>query len=152
MRLIPVSRRSEEHARILYELLRQRPPEACVSHKSMPTFDAHLEFVRAHPYYDWCLIETGEGPYIIAGSVFISMPARPSVVGDELHVELFPDYRGEGLAAEALKMMMARHPRRRYIANVAPGNEASRALFERLGFRHCQNTLELLMGPGHDSA
>ena len=147
MKLIPVDRYSQAHRDVLWALLKSRPEIACVSHKEMPTRSEHDTFVATHPYHDWCLVDVdGE----IAGSVFISQPARPSVVGDELSIDLFEHFWGYGYATEALTLMMQRHPRDRYIANVAPNNPKSRALFERLGFKHCQDTLELV--GAHDSA
>ena len=39
-----------------------------------------------------------------------------------------------------LTQWMEMHGERRYIANTAPGNEASQALFKSLGFKLCQFT------------
>jgi hypothetical protein len=80
---------------------------------------------------------------ILAGAVFISQPACPSVVGDELSVDILPKYRGSGYAEGALRRMMEKHGPRRFIANVAPENYASMALFKKLGFKLCQYTFEL---------
>ncbi len=145
MKLVPVNPFDELHVTFLFELLRLRPPQAAVSHKKMPTLDQHAEFVSAHPYYDWSLIEIGAGQTMFVGSAFLSQPARPSVVGDELHVEVHPFYRGKGYASQALRMMMQRHPRARYVANVGHINYPSMALFQRLGFTLCQHTFELSM-------
>jgi RimJ/RimL family protein N-acetyltransferase len=76
------------------------------------------------------------------GAVFISHPARPSVVGDELSVDIMPEFRGRGYAEEALRLMIGRHAPRRFVANVAPENYASMALFKKLGFKLCQVTFE----------
>ena len=124
MKLIPVDPNNKEHIDVLYELLKARPAKANVSHKRMPTAVEHEKFVRNHPYHDWCLIEIGGSPWdpipaTLIGSTFISKPAQPSVVGDELHVELFQGYSAYSFATHALKMMMAKHPRSRFIANVA---------------------------------
>ena len=143
MKLVPVDPANKSHVRFLYRLLRSRPAYARVSDKGKTTKSAHAAFVRAHPYFDWCLIEVGKtGSWWdlrkrwprFAGATFISMPAKPSVVGDELHVELLSKYQGQGLASEALLCMMERHPRERYVANVAVGNTPSHELFTKLGF------------------
>ena len=150
MKLITVDPNNKEHVDLLYELLKARPAKANVSHKKMPTREQHEKFVRNHPYHDWCLIEIGGSAWdpiseTIIGSTFISAPAKPSVVGDELHVELFQGYNGYAYGEHALKLMMQKHPRARLIANVAPTNYASMALFAKLGFTECQRTFELIV-------
>ena len=150
MKLVPVDPTNKAHVRFLWRLLRTRPAIARVSHDGKTTWKEHKEFVEWHPYLDWSLIEVGKTGYWwnrrrwsrFAGACFISLPAERSVVGDELHVELLPKYQGRGLAEQALRGMMKRHPRRRYIANVAPTNIASLLFFDRMGFRLCQYTLE----------
>ena len=158
MKLVPVDPNNKSHVRFLWRLLRTRPPYARVSDKGKTTWKQHCFFVATHPYHDWCLIEVAKTGFWwrpwskrwprFAGSVFLSQPARPSVVGDELHVELSAKYRGTGIAAEALYHMMLKHPRQRYIANVATQNAASRKFFEKCGFRHCQDTFEFVVRPG----
>jgi RimJ/RimL family protein N-acetyltransferase len=145
MRLIPVDPKNETHVRFLYELFLSRPDDAKISCKGAPPgYDEHRHFVENHPYADWRLI----GPFelrpatILVGAVFISQPARPSVVGDELSVDILPQYRGNGYAEETLRLMMEKHAPRRFIANVAPENYASMALFKKLGFKLCQVTFE----------
>ena len=147
MRLIPVESDNSTHLKLLWDLLEQRPRIASVSHKTMPTWKEHCAFVAAHPYHDWRLIQIGSSPLeptwgALVGSAFISQPARPSVVGDELSVDLLVPFRGRGYAEAALRMMMELHPRDRYVANVAPTNYASMALFQKLGFSLCQFTFE----------
>ena len=151
MKLVPVSAKSKHHCEILYSLLGKRPDVARVSSRGgMPTFEEHCDFVKNHPYADWCLIDPFvghvdnlSGEPVFVGSVFLSQPARPSVVGDELSVDIFKEYEGRGYARSALEMMMARHGPRRYVANIATTNYASMALFQKLGFTQCQVTFEL---------
>lgn len=156
MRLIPVDPKNEEHVRFLYELFLARPEDAKISSKGAPpTFEEHRQFVENHPYADWSLIEVQDPPSAgdeicwragnggcVVGSVFISQPARPSVVGDELSADLLPSHRGKGYAEQALRLMMEKHGPRRFVANVAPENYASMALFKKLGFLLCQVTFE----------
>ena len=150
MKLVPVDPDNKEHVDVLYDLLQVRPAKANISHKEMPTPEEHRQFVRDHPYHDWCLIQVGGSdwdamPETFIGSTFISQPARPSVVGDELHVEVFQAYKGCGYPEYALKLMMKKHPRSRYIAHTAPTNYISMALFDRLGFVECERTFELIV-------
>jgi RimJ/RimL family protein N-acetyltransferase len=149
MKLIPVDPKNEEHVRFLYELFLARPDDAKISCKGAPpSYDEHRHFVENHPYADWSLVQLSDaswagGPLEFPiGAVFISQPARPSVVGDELSVDILPTYRGMGYAERALSLMMEKHAPRRFIANVAPENYASMALFKKLGFKLCQVTFE----------
>jgi RimJ/RimL family protein N-acetyltransferase len=149
MRLIPVDPKNETHVRFLYELFLSRPEDAKISCKGAPpSYEEHRHFVENHPYADWSLIETWRATNadgmldFFIGAVFISRPARPSVVGDELSVDIHPDFRGSGYAEEALRLMMEKHAPRRFIANVAPENYASMALFKKLGFKLCQVTFD----------
>ena len=159
MRLIPVDPKNETHVRFLYELFLARPEDAKISCKGAPpSYEEHRHFVEDHPYADWMIvgvdcqaldfeIELGrmhvaEMNHLMVGAVFISQPARPSVVGDELSVDIQPEFRGSGYAEKALRLMMEKHGPRRFIANVAPENYASMALFKKLGFNLCQVTFD----------
>jgi hypothetical protein len=41
----------------LYDLLLQRNPDANISHKKMPTYEEHVNFVKSSPYSKWYIIE-----------------------------------------------------------------------------------------------
>lgn len=149
MKLIPVDPDNEEHVNVLWELFQSRPDHARVSSKGHETtFQRHRLFVRNHPYADWRLIfidpadvSGSYGPPI--GSIYLSQPAQPSIHGDELGVDILIEYQGHGHAERALRLMMAKHGPRRYLAHVANENYASMALFSKLGFRQCQVTFEV---------
>ena len=161
MKLIPVDPKNEEHVRFLYDLFLARPEDAKISCKGAPpSYEEHRQFVENHPYADWSLVEIYVSQPaswdmmmppgaeilqpVVIGAVFISQPARPSVVGDELSVDILPKFRGIGYAGEALRLMMEKHSPRRFIANVAPENYASMALFKKLDFKLCQFTFDRL--------
>jgi len=131
MRLVSVYR-VKEAASILYELLKCRPPEANISHRQMPTFRQHQRFVRSVPYNAWHLIQVGDD---WAGAIYLSR-------ANEIGVFLFPPYRGSKLAPEAIRQLMVKHPRERYLANISPTNPASLWMFRRLGFLPLQHTYE----------
>ena len=136
MKLIPIEDRSDA-AHILWDLLAQRSPEQNISHKEMPSWDDHVSFVRNHPYAFWALIETASG---IVGAIYLSKPGGPSVPGNEIGIDIFSWAQGQGHGTEAVKLLMEMHGPLRFIANTAPGNEASQALFKSLGFRLVQFT------------
>lgn len=58
-------KKNDEHAQVLYELLKQKKHK--ISHKSLPTYAEHVNFVVAHPYRIWYLIKVN-GKYI--GSIY----------------------------------------------------------------------------------
>ena len=117
---------------VLYRLLEDRNPEVNISHREMPSWDAHCAFVASRPYAAWYLVEA-EGERV--GAVYLTRT-------DEIGVFIFRARQGCGQGKRAVLMLMERHPRERYLANINPANGHSIALFRRLGFRHIQETYE----------
>lgn len=115
---------------ILWDLLEERPAEANISHKAMPTADEHLDFVSHHPYKVWFLIKRGTE---WVGAAYLTR-AR------ELGVAVFKDYQGQGIGRWAVGEMRRRFPDKPMLANVAPGNEKSAAFFRKQGFALIQHT------------
>jgi len=116
---------------ILWNLMEERKPHESISHKRMPSWVEHVKFVRSRPYADWQLINEG-----IVGAVYLTHQ-------NEIGIGIFRSCQGRGFGTEAVGAMMAKHGPRRYLANINPQNAKSIALFERLGFRLCQQTYEL---------
>lgn len=154
MKLIPVDPANEEHLRVLYDLLAERPKEASISHKKMPTWEAHVAFVaraidygfgigrtqliRRGQYLDWCLLqeEHGARAYTWIGAVYLTKQ-------NEIGISVFKYAQGKGFGSAAVGAMMDKHGARRYLANVNPANEPSRKMFEKLGFKLIQHTYAL---------
>lgn len=122
----------EGDIRFLYHLLAARPDYANISHKELPTWEEHIAFVIGQPYHAWYVI-LSEGAR--AGACYLSKR-------DEVGIHLLDAFQGKGLAREAVRNLMKRHERVRYLANIAPANERSIQLFSDLGFRACQVTME----------
>ena len=131
MELSPITGTSGECA-FLYQLLIERPAEACISHKVMPTYDAHCDFVDSYPYSAWYLVVDGG---LSVGAIYLSML-------DEIGIAISREMQGRGYAQAAIMALMAKHPRKRYFANVAPGNAVSHKLFGRIG-KIIQETYEI---------
>ena len=53
----------------LYELLKQRDPRANISHKKMPSFKQHENFIRSKPYSKWYIIQSSKND---VGSIYLS--------------------------------------------------------------------------------
>jgi RimJ/RimL family protein N-acetyltransferase len=138
----------------LYELIQEREPEVNISHRDMPTFEQHRQFVTRRPYRFWYLIEySPDTPeLVIAGYVAPIFAGYVSATHDnEIGIVLRGEFRGHGLGPDAVRMLIEKHrpnpaePSVRngnWLANVAPANERSRRMFEGLGFRKIQETFE----------
>ena len=116
----------------LYQLLKERPPVANISHREMPTWEEHKRFVGSHPYEAWYLIADRDD---VVGTVYLTR-------ADEIGISIFEKYQGRGHARLAITALIKAHPRERYLANISPRNDSSLSLFKRLGFTHISETYE----------
>ena len=115
----------------LYDLLAERDPIANISHREMPSFEKHRRFVESVPYKCWYLIKSDD-EWI--GSVYLTH-------NDEIGVSILKAHHGHGYGKQAVYLLMKAHPVKRFLANIAPGNARSLAMFEKLGFELVQYTL-----------
>lgn len=125
----------------LFDLMREREREnqANISFK-LPTWAEHVTFVSRRPYRHWYIIVIESGSW--TGS--ISATNR-----NEIGIVLLKRYRGHGIGPAAVRRFIDAHqplpgiPSERsdkWLANIAPSNEPSRKMFERLGFKIIQHT------------
>lgn len=133
-------------AEILWKLLEERPPEANISHREMPTWAEHCSFVERYPYRCWYLIKAPTGDFV--GAVYLSRHW-------EIGIGILREHQRKGYAKWALREMIWKWGRPKAIrgvpgvrrqallANIAPGNEASKRLFEAVGFKFVQETYAL---------
>jgi len=124
----------DEAPRLLYRLLEERNDEINISHRSMPTWRAHLAFIRSKPYSAWYLVKAGRE---FVGAIYLSKT-------NEIGIFVLREHQGKGLGKKAIQALMKRHPRKRFLANINPRNTNSIGMFEGMGFRHIQNTYELI--------
>jgi len=124
----------------LYEMLKERPAIASISHKVVPTFEEHCLFVNSRPYKKWYIIwhvRSDEGTpsgMVPVGNIYLT---------DRYEIGIFvrPEWQGCGIGTMAIRMLMAEDPGARYLANIATGNAKSKNLFcTVLGFRLIQET------------
>lgn len=130
IQLRPVSLRDAVY---LYRELAARDPSAAISHRTMPPFWKHLRFILSKPYAVWYMIRL-HGKRV--GSIYLTR-------ADEVGIFIEKDRQGQGIASQAFGLLALRHPRSRYLANIAPGNIASQAFFSRQGFEIIQYTYQL---------
>jgi RimJ/RimL family protein N-acetyltransferase len=117
----------------LYDLLAERTQEQSISHRRLPEFEDHCAFVDSDPYHAWYVIEHGGSP---VGHVYLSRQ-------DEIGIFVYRSLCGHRIGRRAVAELIERHPRKRYLANINPRNDRSRAFFCKLGFSLIQNTYEL---------
>lgn len=125
-----------DYGRILWDLLEERDPIANISHRRMPTFMEHCEFIKSRPYIDWWIVAK-EGPHatVAVGAAYVSRAY-------EIGIQIFRAEQRKGYARAALAEILSRFEGQRMLANINPANAASLALFAEFGFKHIQNTYE----------
>ena len=130
-----------------WTLLAERQPNESISHQKMPAPEAHEAFVRSRPYCEWYIIATPDGDRAVkwVGAIYATHQ-------NEIGIAIRKQHQRRGYATHAIAVFMRDHrplppiPGKRsgrFIANVAPENETSRRLFERLGGTLIQVTYEL---------
>lgn len=139
MKLVPISERPDA-AKILYQLLEERPEYANISHKKMPTWEEHLRHIAAHSpgqgphsHKDWYII-TDDGQPV--GAIYLSCR-------NEIGVGVLKAYQSRGIGGLACWTTMMRHAPGLFLWNVNPNNERSIAFAEEMGFRLIQETYAL---------
>lgn len=130
IRLKPVSKPDHE---FLFELLKERDSLANISHKKMPSYSEHIKFVKSKPYSHWYIIVFRE---IKVGTIYLTKQ-------NEIGIFLKKNFHGHSIGKKALKMIMDKHPRKRFLANVNPKNRKSIRFFKNNGFSLIQYTFEL---------
>jgi RimJ/RimL family protein N-acetyltransferase len=117
----------------LYNLLKERDPRANISHKKMPTYEQHVKFVLSKPYSKWYVIlKSGKS----VGSVYLTQ-------NNEIGIFIKKDSQDSGIGHNALKLLIKKNPRDRYLANVSPKNKKSIRFFKNNGFKLIQHTYSL---------
>ena len=124
---------SEKDHKFLYELLKEREPSTNISHKKMPTFNQHVNFVLSKPYSKWYIILQGIDK---VGSIYLSKQ-------NEIGIFLKKESHHAGIGTMALKLVMKKNPKKGYLANVNPKNKKLIEFFKNNNFKILQYTYEL---------
>ena len=127
MQLKPVS---EDDAEFLYNSLKEREGRVNISHKSLPTWEEHIEFVKNYDYITWDIIIIDDEKI---GNIYLTQL-------NEIGIFILKKFHDVGYGSEALKMFMEKNGKRRYLANINPTNYKSILFFGKHGFSHFQNT------------
>lgn len=118
----------------LYELLKMRDPRTNISHRKLPTYDEHVRFVMKKPYKKWYIIKSNDQK---VGSIYLSLE-------DEIGISIKKEFQRKGIGRKAVKLLMEKNPRTRYLANVAPNNIKHQEFFKKLGFTGLQYIYEII--------
>ena len=120
----------------LYLWLAQRTPEQSISHKAMPPWLQHREFVLNKPYECWYLIiEDDPAPARMVGNIYLTKH-------QEVGIHIDNAERGKGYGTQAL-MLLREYIPGPLLANINPANERSIAFFVKHGAKLIQHTYEL---------
>ena len=126
---------TKNDALFLYDLLKTRDPLANISHKKMPSYDEHVNFILSNPYTIWYIIEY-EGKKI--GSVYLSKQ-------DEIGISLVDNLLYNKIGKSVIKSLIKNNPRKRYLANVSPQNKKLQDFFVNNGFTGLEYTYEMII-------
>ena len=124
---------AENDMPFLYELLKNKDPNANISHKKMPTYDEHIKFVLSKPYTNWYVIEYDEKN---AGAIYLSKR-------DEIGISISNDYEYEQIAKTAIKLLIELNPRKRYLVNVRPKDIRTQEFLLKNGFSGLEYVYEM---------
>ena len=130
IKLKPVSK---SDYRFLYDLLMERNPRANISQKKMPTYNEHVSFVSAKPYSKWYVILYRVNK---AGSIYLTSQ-------NEIGIFIKKSFQNKQIGNIALRKLIKKNPKKRYLANVNPKNKKSIRFFKNNGFKLIQYTFEL---------
>ena len=125
----------DSDSKFLFELLKDRDPRANISHKKMPSYNEHLKFIKSKPYTKWYIILKSKDRI---GSIYLSK-------NDEIGIFLSKKYQGKNIGNDALKELIRKNPRERYLANVNPKNKKSSIFFKNNNFKLIQHTYEMML-------
>ena len=129
LKLLPINEKDYE---FLYKLLSERKQITFISHKKMPSYDEHIQFIKSKPYTKWYIILQSNKK---VGSIYLSK-------NDEVGLFISKKFQGKNIGFHALTELLKKNPRKRFLANVNPKNKKSMAFFKNNGFKLIQYTFE----------
>ena len=125
----------KQDCQFLYKLLKERGPVASISHKKMPTYSQHVKFVMSKPYSVWYIVYHKKEK---VGSFYISKQ-------NEIGLFIKTEFQKMGLSKKIMQLIIKKHPKKRFLANVNPKNKNSIKFLKNNGFNLIQQTYELNM-------
>ena len=124
---------TKNDALFLYDLLKNKDPNANISHKKMPSYDEHVEFVMSKPYTNWYIIECDKKN---VGTIYLSKQ-------DEIGISINNDYEYDQIVKPTLKLLMKLNQRKRYLANTNPKDVRAQEFLLKNGFTSLEYVYEM---------
>ena len=128
MRLISVYTRNDA-PKLLYQLMQERSPEVNISHKQLPSWEAHLKFIESRPYKAWFLVDVDTE---IVGAIYLTDQR-------EVGLFIFKAHRHQGYGSQAIAELKRKHPGP-LLANVSVHNKDGLTFWQEQGFKPLQST------------
>ena len=119
-----------DDAKFLFDLLKQREGIVNISHKSLPTWEEHVEYIKNNTYQSWDIIWIDN---VRIGNIYLTDR-------DEIGIFLDKKFQSSGYGSIAINEFMKKNGKKRYLANIRPTNYKSMQFFGKHGFIHIQNT------------
>ena len=126
---------TENDALFLHDLLKARDSLVNISHKKVPSYSEHVNFILSNPYTIWYIIEY-EGKKI--GSVYLSKH-------DEIGISLVDNSLYDKIGKSIIKLLIKNNPRKHYLAKVSPRNKKLQNFFVNNGFTGLEYTYEIFI-------
>ena len=125
---------TENDALFLHDLLKARDSLVNISHKKVPSYSEHVNFILSNPYTAWYIIEYEEEKI---GSAYLSKQ-------DEIGIFLTDDSLYDKIGKSVINLLIKNNPRKRYLANVSPQNKKLQNFFVNNGFTGLEYTYEMI--------
>ena len=129
---------TEEQIKILYELLKAR--NYVISHRSLPNFEEHQDFIKNHPYLHWFLLRNASN-YL--GSFYLK---KDNSIGLNLteyskgNLEACVDFISDNFSPkESVPSMVPNY----FYVNISYSNEEALSALQGLGLNLLQISLRL---------
>lgn len=122
----------QSDCKFLFDLLRERDPKINISHRIIPTYKQHVDFVLSKPYSRWYVIYKNKKK---VGSIYLSKQ-------NEIGIFLKKGIHNTKIKQIAMEQLMKINPRTRFIANCNPKNKKGINFFKKNGFKLIQYSYE----------
>ena len=118
--------------RFLFDLLEKRDSIVNISHKKMPSYIQHTQFVKSRPYSKWYIILKEKEK---VGSIYLSK-------NNEIGLSILKSEKTKTIQKLALNELIKKNPRKRFLVNINPKNKNLISFFKKNDFKLIQYTFE----------
>jgi len=118
----------------LFSLLKERKPNENISHKKMPSYKKHIEFINSKPYFKWYIIYQNNKKI---GSAYLSKQ-------NEIGIHIKKGIIKSNIRNSCLALIIQLNPKDRYLLNTNPKNKEYIKFLENKKLTLVQQTYEIL--------